>query len=916
MRKILANIFTFELLWCVLGPGIGIGVYFLTYWNWNSLPSGVNLADGDQSYDERFVAERALSDLDSLTSRGPRVAGSVTNERFAVDFLYGAVEGIAREALPEYEISYDVQRVDGSYFLDYDDYPITSYYRNVQNIVVSVVRRSSFSGKYLLLNAHFDSAVTSPGAGDDGTMVVVMLELLRQLTQNANPSIQNGLLFLFNGCEENTMQGAHGFVRGHPLAQSVAAFINLDVAANSGREIMFQSGPNYPFLMAYYRDYVRRPYANTLGEEVFQMGLVPSFTDYETLSKQGGWPGLDFALSSYGYLYHTALDARETISTGTLQHIGDNLLGLVRALGNADELRNIREHREGTAVFFDFMHLFLVYYTETTGLIINNLLGVFSLALIVGTLFMFVRKDGAVGTNVLFEAGMALIVQTLSIVLGAGCSVLIAVIFDACGRSMSWFSSTWLLFGLYFVPCITGLILGPFLYVHFRKIPFLHDQGRVILFLHAQHCIYAVLLITLSIGGIRSAFVLLFPVIFYCATTIINMILRFRLNVWIYVHLVGQLIPIIYFCTLTVTLFAVFIPMTGRSDNRSNPDLQMGLFSALLTLLLVGLLTPFIVLFRRKLYVFGTLLLFFLVTAIVAATPEGFPFRENTSPQRYYIFHQQRNFYWSNGTLRDSGAIYYIQPQDRHTPDLLQSEVPEWSKATVLGDECERELYCGIPFYINRYHRQSEKSYWLPALEPPVFPEPVVFQFLSRESPTAERHRLYFSVRGPSHMSLYVSPLSGRKLVGWSFSDQIPPSGKRWKNQDVYFVNIFLGSLDLSPVTFYIEIEQQPTYQETDGSLFYLSVVAQYMHHDNVYRAHEFQTLLDKMPKYAHTVAYQGYLIFISNDQQVVGRNSPTEQIRCNDLQDPGILSFLRVQGCVCVKSVGSIRAVRRMLSI
>ncbi|XP_050073121.1 endoplasmic reticulum metallopeptidase 1-like [Anopheles maculipalpis] len=859
MWKLLANILTLELLWCVLGPGIGIGVYFLTYWNWNTLPSEVYLADAVESADERFVAERALYDLGALTSRGPRVAGSETNEKFAVDTLYELVERIASQALPEYEVVYEVQRASGSYFLDYDDYPITSYYRNVQNIVVSVVRRGWFSGKYLLLNAHFDSAVTSPGAGDDGTMVVVMLELMRQLTQSIKSPMQHGVLFLFNGCEENTMQGAHGFVRGHPLAQSVAAFINLDVAANSGREIMFQSGPNYPFLMAYYRDHICRPYANTLGEEVFQMGLVPSFTDYETLSKQGGWPGLDFALSSYGYLYHTALDARETISGGTLQHIGDNLLGLVRALSNADELGNIQEHSEGTAVFFDFMHLFLVYYTETTGLIINILLGVFSLGLIVGTLCMIVRKEGAVGTNVLFESGMALIVQTLSIILGAGLSVLVAVIFDACGRSMSWFSSTWLLFGLYFVPCIAGLTLGPFVYVHFRKILFLHDQGRVILFLHAQHCIYAVLLITLSIGGIRSAFVLLFPIIFYCATTIVNMIVQFRLKIWIYVHLVGQLIPIFYFCSLAVTLFAVFVPMTGRSDNRSNPDLQMALFSSLLTLLLVGFLTPFIVLFRRKLYVFGTLLLIFLVTAIVAATPEGFAFREQTSPQRYYIFHHQRNFYWPNGTLRDSGAIYYLHPQDRHTPELLQSDVPEWSNAQTLGAECERELYCGIPFYINRYHRQSVSSYWLPAVEPPILPEPLRFQFVSRESPTPGRHRFYFSIQGPSHMSLYVSPMAGRKLVGWSFSEQIPPSGKRWKDQDVYFVNLFSGSLDLTPISFYVEIEHQSSNQ-SDSSMFYISVVAQYMHHDHVYRAREFQTLLDKMPKYAHTVAYPGYL--------------------------------------------------------
>uniref|UniRef100_A0A182J4W4 FXNA-like protease n=1 Tax=Anopheles atroparvus TaxID=41427 RepID=A0A182J4W4_ANOAO len=691
-------------------------------------------------------------------------------------------------------------------------------------------------------------------------MVVVMLELLRQLSRPsaANLPWQHGLIFLFNGCEENTMQGAHGFVRSHPLAGSVAAFLNLDVAANGGREIMFQSGPNYPFLMGYYRDHVRRPYANTLGEEVFQMGLVPSFTDYETLSGEGGWPGLDFALSSYGYLYHTALDALETISAGTLQHIGDNILGLVQGLVNADELGDIDAHREGTAVFFDFMHLFLVYYTETTGLIINCLLGTLSLGLIVGTLVMMICKDGAASTNILFEAGMSLIVQTLSIVLGAGCSVLVAVIFDACGRSMSWFSSTWLLFGLYFAPFIAGMTLGPFLYVNFRKISFLHDQGRVILFLHAQHFIYAVLLLTLSIGGIRSAFILLFPVIFYCASTIVNMIIQFRLRIWIYVHLVGQLIPTIYFCTLTVTLFAVFISMTGRSDNRSNPDLQMALFASLMALLLVGLLTPFIALFRRKAYVFGTLLLMFLVTAIVAATPHGFPFRARTSPQRYYIFHHQRNFYSPNGTLRNSNSIFYLHPQDRHTPELLQSEVPAWSAAQTLGDECERELYCGIPFYINRYHRQSEKSYWLPAVAPPNFPEPIQLQLVSRETTSPGHVRLNFLVHGPSHMSLYVSPLAGRKLTGWSFSGTIPPSGKRWNGQDVHFVNLFSGDgMHGTPWEFHIEVDRGTLQEPTD---FYLTVVGQYMHHGAEHHTAEFRALLDQMPPYAHTIAYPGYL--------------------------------------------------------
>ncbi|XP_052873852.1 endoplasmic reticulum metallopeptidase 1-like [Anopheles cruzii] len=850
MMKLLRYVFTLELLWSVLAVIVGIGIYMLTYWNWSTLPDGVSSAD--YPGEPQFVAQRALDDLAVLTSRGPRFAGSETNERFAVDFLVGAVQGIAG---PSMEVSYTVQQQTGSYFLDYEDYPITSYYRGVQNVVVSVVPRSGWSGKYLLLNAHFDSAVTSPGAGDDGAMVVMMLEMMRNLAQLG--SLRHGVLFLFNGCEENTMQGAHAFITGHPLASQVAAFINLDVAANSGREIMFQSGPNYPFLMAYYRDHVKRPYANTLGEEVFQMGLVPSFTDYETLSLVGGWPGLDFALSSYGYLYHTALDALETISAGTLQHIGDNVLGLVLGLANGDELGSMGRHADGTAIFFDFMHLFLVYYTETTGIIINSVLAVIALGLIVGTLFMMIRKESATCSSVLFEAGMSLIVQTCSILLGAGLSVLVAVIFDACGRSMSWYTSSWLLFGLYFVPFIAGLAMGPFLYVHFRKTPFMHEQGRVILFLHAQHFICSILLITLTIGGIRSAFVLLFPAIFYSATTIVIVALQFRMRVWVYIHLAGQLVPVFYFCSLTCTLFAVFISMTGRTHNESNPDLQIALFSCLMALLLVGYLTPLVVLFHRKVYFFALLLLAFLVTAIVAATPVGFPFRQSTTPQRYYIFHQARNFHWPNGTLRKADSIFFLYPQDRHTPDLLQSEVPAWQAAQPLGEQCDRELYCGIPFYINRYHRRAQSSYWMPAASVPLLPEPVQFRLLTDSADTANGKRsLTFSVQGPSHMSLYVSPTIGRRLVAWTLSSRIPASGVRWNGQDVHFVNLFSGSMDRTPFEFTLELVTPPGGGGVD---LYLSVVAQYMFHE-AYRTPEFQSLIDQMPPYAHTVAYPGYL--------------------------------------------------------
>lgn len=167
---------------------------------------------------------------------------------------------------------------------------------------------------------------------------------------------------------------------------------------------------------------------------------------------------------------------------------------------------------------------------------------------------------------------------------------------------------------------------------------YLHNQGRILLFLHAQCFIYIALLVTLTVGKVRSAYLFLFPVIFHSLTTILNMIVKFKLHIWVYIQLIGQIIPVFYFCSLTVTVFAVFIPMTGRGDASTNPDLMMALFSVLLTLLLVGLSVPLMVLLRKIRYFYILLGAIFLVTVILIITPIGFPFREGTSPQRYYIF--------------------------------------------------------------------------------------------------------------------------------------------------------------------------------------------------------------------------------------------------------------------------------------
>lgn len=51
--------------------------------------------------------------------------------------------------------------------------------------------------------------------------------------------------------------------------------------------------------------------------------------------------GIDLAIIDNGYVYHTKSDRVEIIPMGTYQHLGDNLLALVRQIAGSPELANV-----------------------------------------------------------------------------------------------------------------------------------------------------------------------------------------------------------------------------------------------------------------------------------------------------------------------------------------------------------------------------------------------------------------------------------------------------------------------------------------------------------------------------------------------------------------------------------------------
>jgi len=55
--------------------------------------------------------------------------------------------------------------------------------------------------------------------------------------------------------------------------------------------MFFAAGPEHPWLVSIYGKYAPHPFGSVVGEEIFQMGMVPADTDYRIYRDYGGLPG-------------------------------------------------------------------------------------------------------------------------------------------------------------------------------------------------------------------------------------------------------------------------------------------------------------------------------------------------------------------------------------------------------------------------------------------------------------------------------------------------------------------------------------------------------------------------------------------------------------------------------------------------
>ncbi|XP_063977133.1 endoplasmic reticulum metallopeptidase 1-like [Diachasmimorpha longicaudata] len=790
----------------------------------------------------RFIAERAMNHIVNLTSLGPRVAGSYENEVLAVNYLTAVINDITAQISDNHKITVDITKHSGAFPLKFLD-GMTNVYRNVQNVIVKLGPRR-WAEHSLLLNCHFDSFVESPGGSDDGAGCAVMLEILRVMAQSPK-ILRNNIIFLFNGAEENLLQASHGFITQHPWAKEIKAFINLEACGAGGRELLFQAGPDDPWMIETYSEMVPYPYASSLAQEIFQSGIVPGDTDFRIFRDFGKVSGVDFAWSTNGYVYHTRFDTVQQIPLGSLQRTGDNILALSQGITASHHLGNtqLRSHT-GSLVFFDFLGAFVVRWPQYVANIVN-LLSIF-----IGAYSIYLNIDN-VPRDLKYYSYTRQVVLSIGVILSSWLismisMTLIALVLTKLGKVMSWYSRPAWLFFLYVCPTMSTSMLWFMFAGSYQKKEVNSSWILYHIYYDAYSIIWMLILLACVFLEIRSGFIPLHWVFFPAVGNIIRQSFFKKWRDWRWLgYQVGILsLPYIQSFYLAIGALYLFIPIMGRSGASVNTEVVIANMISILFCFLLSFTMPIVLLVKNAGRVISMMTgLFLLSAAVLILTPLGFPYSgdvNSPAPQRFMIIHTQRAYYNANGSLRYSGAGFWIVDLDMNSPHSVEAMVPEVGAIIPTVKDCKEQLFCGLP-YLMPVTTFLWKTSWIPG-PAPLIKIPTKLELISKIV-NKDYVTFTFNITGPDHIGIILSPYEGVKLKQWTIVHGDPLPCPSWNNRDVYFI-YYACTMNCIPYNFSIKLKVPEIHND---SLLTIALAGHFLHGENQ-KSKRFRSFLSQFP--------------------------------------------------------------------
>ena len=240
-------------------------------------------------------------------------------------------------------------------------------------IVVDVPGKSE---RTMALMAHYDSATveadenghqqitdgTSLGAADDGYGVAAIVETLRALKAEGRQP-ENSLKIVITDGEEIGLVGARNEMRHHRADyDNVDLFLNLEARGMSGPAFMFETSPNNSAVAGYFLSHVEQPATGSLLPSLY--ARMPNTTDMAALIPEG-FTVLNIAAIGEADHYHHATDAPRYVDHSTLQHYGDQVLGLTRAWAFDGQAPTLTA--SGDLHFFQLWRGMTVHYPAAVG---------------------------------------------------------------------------------------------------------------------------------------------------------------------------------------------------------------------------------------------------------------------------------------------------------------------------------------------------------------------------------------------------------------------------------------------------------------------------------------------------------------------------------------------------------------------
>ncbi|CAO2585140.1 Endoplasmic reticulum metallopeptidase 1 [Lemmus lemmus] len=789
-----------------------------------------------------FDARQARDYLEHITAIGPRTTGSAENEILTVQYLLKQIRLIEAQSQSLHRISVDIQRPTGSFSIDFLG-GFTSYYDNITNIVVKLEPRGG-AQHAVLANCHFDSVANSPGASDDAVSCAVMLEVLRGMSMLSEP-LQHAVVFLFNGAEENVLQASHGFITQHPWASLIRAFINLEAAGVGGKELVFQTGPENPWLVQAYVSAAKHPFASVVAQEVFQSGIIPSDTDFRIYRDFGNIPGIDLAFIENGYIYHTKYDTADRILLDSIQRAGDNILAVLKYLATSDMLASSSEYRHGNVVFFDVFGLLVIAYPSRVGSIINYMVVTAVVVYLGKKLLQPTHRNADYPRDFLCGLAITFIGWFTSLVT----VLIIAVFVSLIGQSLSWYNHFYIAVCLYGTATVAKIILIHTLAKRFYYVN-VSNQYLGEVFFDTSLFVHCAFLAALTYRGFCSAFMSAIWVAFPLLTELC-LYKDFKKHGaqgrFIALYLLGLFIPYIYGLYLIWAVFEMFTPILGRSGSEIPPDVVLASILAVCVMILSSYFIKFIYLVKSTKKTMLTLTLVCAISFLLVCSGAFFPYSSspaNPKPKRVFLQHMSRTFHNLEGNVvkRDSGI--WINGFDYTGMSHITPHIPEIND--TIRAHCEEDApLCGFPWYLP-VHFLVRKNWYLPA--PEISPKnPAHFRLISKETTPWDSIKLTFEVTGPSHMSFYVRTHKGSTLSQWSLGNGIPVTSRGGD----YFV-FYSHGLQASAWQFWIEVQVS---EEQPEGMVTVAIAAHYLSGEDK-RSSQLDALKEKFPDWVFPSAW------------------------------------------------------------